>query len=58
MCHIIDVGGDELLCLYGQYLFSYVEIDDDPELPQSRSFPTSSFSLVRKIKMEKYCNYV
>lgn len=50
MCHIIDVGGDELLCLYGQYLFSYVEIDDDPELPQSRSFPTSSFSLVRKIK--------
>lgn len=50
MCHIIDIGNERLLCLYGQYLYDYVEIDDDPELLQSRSFPTSSFSLVRKVK--------
>ena len=36
--------------MYGQYLYEYTEIDDDPDLNQDRSFPTSEFSLIRKLK--------
>ena len=50
LCHLLRVGDDKLICLYGQYLYDYIEIDDDPELNQERSFPTSTFSLVRNIK--------
>jgi len=50
LCHLIDVGENEVLCLYGQYLYDYCEIDDDPEINQVRQFPTTDFSLTRKIK--------
>lgn len=53
LCHIIDIGKGESLCLYGQYLYEYTEINDDPDVNQKRSFPTSSFSLVRKIKNDE-----
>ena len=50
LCHLINVGKNEVLCLYGQYLYDYCEIDDDPEINQLRQFPTADFSLVRKLK--------
>ncbi|VUD69404.1 hypothetical protein TDB9533_04771 [Thalassocella blandensis] len=50
LCHILDVGVGKSICLYGQYLYEYTEINDDPELNQCRKFPTSKFSLVRKKK--------
>lgn len=50
LCHILEIGPEKAICLYGQYLYDYVEIDDDPELNQERSFPTSEFSIVRKVK--------
>lgn len=53
LCHIVDIGNDRLLCLHGQYLYDYVQIDDDPELNQDRKFPTSEFSLVRIPKRDQ-----
>ena len=50
LCHLLKVGDRYVLCLYGQYLYEYSEINDDPELNQDRKFPTSEFSLTRKIK--------
>jgi hypothetical protein len=50
MCHLLKIGENEVLCLYGQYLYEYTEIDDDPDLNQERQFPTSEFSLIRKLK--------
>ncbi|MCX2832848.1 hypothetical protein [Microbulbifer thermotolerans] len=50
LCHIIEIGVDSSICLYGQYLYDYVEIADDPELNQQRKFPTSQFALIRKNK--------
>jgi hypothetical protein len=50
MCHLLKISEDEVLCLYGQYLYEYTEIDDDPDLNQGRLFPTSEFSLIRKLK--------
>ncbi|MCP4325789.1 MAG: hypothetical protein GY787_28925 [Alteromonadales bacterium] len=56
LCHLINVGKNEVLCLYGQYLYDYCEIDDDPEINQSRQFPTSDFSIVRKLKNSDILN--
>jgi hypothetical protein len=50
LVHLIDVGNDSLLCLYGQHYFDFEPIDDDPELNQARKFPTRTFSLLRHRK--------
>jgi hypothetical protein len=50
MCHLLNISENEVLCLYGQYLYEYREIDDDPDVNQDRLFPTSEFSLIRKLK--------
>jgi len=49
LCHIIEFEDCKHICLYGQYLYDYVEIDDDPELNQNRTFPTSEFCIIRKL---------
>lgn len=51
--HILDIGNNENLCLYGQYLYDYEPIDDDPEMNQQRKFPTEEFSLIRKVKEDE-----
>lgn len=48
--HFIDVGQERILCLSGQYYFEFEPYDDDPELNQTRRFPTESFSLLRHRK--------
>lgn len=50
LCHILEVGERKSICLYGQYLYDYAKVDDDPELNQERSFPTSEFKVVRRVK--------
>jgi len=50
LCHILKIGNSRVICLYGQYLYDFAEITDDPEVNQPRTFPTSKFTLVRKIK--------
>lgn len=48
--HLLDIGNDKVLCLYGQYLYDHEPIDDDPEINQDRKFPTRQFSVVRRLK--------
>ena len=50
MVHLLDIGNDSVMCLYGQYLYDYEPIDDEPELNQPRKFPTKQFSLIRRVK--------
>lgn len=50
LCHILETGTDQAVCLYGQYLYDYAEISDDPDINQSRKFPTDNFKLVRRSK--------
>ena len=50
LVHFIDIGGDKILCLYGQQYFDFEPISDDPEVNQPRQFPTESFSLLRHAK--------
>ena len=50
LCHIIETEEGGSICLYGQYLYDYVGITDDPELNQPRMFPTSEFTLIRDKK--------
>lgn len=50
LCHLLRSKTDKVICLYGQYLYEYAEIVDDPELNQKRMFPTTEFSIVRQIK--------
>ena len=47
LVHLIDVGDDRLLCLYGQSYFDFEPIADDPEIDQPRRFPTKTFTLLR-----------
>ena len=53
LVHLIDVGDDRVLCLYGQQYFEFEPIDDDPDVNQSRKFPTSTFSLLRHKKKDE-----
>ncbi|MDX8400679.1 MAG: hypothetical protein R8K20_10600 [Gallionellaceae bacterium] len=57
LCHIINVGNNTSLCLYGQYLYEYTEIDDDPDLNQKRLFPTSKFNFIRNNKSEEILRF-
>jgi len=41
--HFLELDDNSILCLYGQYLFEFEPIDDDPEWNQARLFPTSRF---------------
>jgi hypothetical protein len=50
LVHLIDVGDDKILCLYGQEYYEYEPIDDDPDMNQPRRFPTRTFSLLRHKK--------
>ena len=50
LVHLIDVGDDRLLCLYGQNYFDFEPTDDDPEINQPRRFPTKTFALLRRKK--------
>ena len=45
MTHFLELSDESVMCLYGQYLYEYEPIDDDPELNQPRLFPTSEFSV-------------
>lgn len=47
MAHFLELEDRRVICLYGQYLYDYEPIDDDPEVNQPRRFPTSEFTLVR-----------
>jgi hypothetical protein len=47
MAHFLELNDGSVMCLYGQYLYDYEPIDDDPELNQPRLFPTSEFSAIR-----------
>jgi hypothetical protein len=46
--YLIDVPHKGLLCLYGQYLYQWSPIDDDPEMNQPRGFPCSEFDVIRR----------
>lgn len=48
--HLLDIGNNKMLCLYGQYLYDYEPIDDEPELNQPRKFPTKQFTQIRRLK--------
>lgn len=48
--HLLDIGNGNVMCLYGQYLYDYEPIEDDPEINQDRKFPTRQFSVVRRLK--------
>ena len=48
--HLLDIGNNKILCLYGQYLYDFEPIDDDPEQNQSRKFPTKQFSQIKRLK--------
>jgi hypothetical protein len=47
MVHFLELGDGSVMVLYGQYLYEYEPIDDDPEVNQPRLFPTSEFTVVR-----------
>jgi hypothetical protein len=53
LMHFIDIGGGRILCLYGQQYYEFEPIDDDPDLNQSRQFPTETFSLLRDVKKDE-----
>lgn len=50
MAHFLEIQDRKVMCLYGQYLYEYEPIDDDPEMNQPRRFPTSEFTVVRSLK--------
>lgn len=50
LCYMLEIDAEKILCLYGQYLYDYCLIDDDIEFNQARAFPTSEFSLIRRLK--------
>ena len=47
LMHLVDIGENRILCLYGQHYYEFEPIDDDPEDNQPRKFPTTTFSLLR-----------
>jgi len=49
MAHFLELQNRKVICLYGQYLYEYEPIDDDPEMNQPRRFPTSEFTVVRSL---------
>lgn len=46
--YLLDVPDAGLLCLYGQYLYEWSPIDDDPKLNQPRMFPCTEFDVVKR----------
>ena len=46
MVHFLELSDGGVMCLYGQHLYEFEPIDDDPELNQPRRFPTSEFTIV------------
>ena len=50
MAHFLELSDGSVMVLYGQYLYEYEPIDDDPELNQPRRFPTAEFTVVRSLK--------
>ncbi|MFH2043851.1 MAG: hypothetical protein ABIK92_01745 [Pseudomonadota bacterium] len=48
--HLLDIGNNQILCLYGQYLYDFEPINDDPEINQPRKFPTKEFSQIKRLK--------
>lgn len=50
MVHFLELDGGSVMVLYGQYLYEYEPIDDDPEMNQPRRFPTSTITIVRYVK--------
>ena len=53
LLHFINIGGERILCLYGQQYYEFEPIDDDPDLNQARRFPTETFSLLRHAKKDE-----
>ncbi|TDF41522.1 hypothetical protein EYS14_01300 [Alteromonadaceae bacterium M269] len=53
LCHVLKIGDNRAMCLYGQYLYDYAEILDDPDMEQQRKFPTDKFKLVRRTKSDE-----
>ena len=47
MVHFLELADGSVMCLYGQYLYEFEPIDDEPELNQPRRFPTSEFTIIR-----------
>jgi hypothetical protein len=47
MTYFVDAEEKGVLCLYGQYLYSYEPITDDPESNQKRQFPRTKFVLLK-----------
>ena len=54
--HLIDVGENTLLCLYGQDYYHFEPHDDGPDINQPRLFPTTEFSLLRHAKQQDVLN--
>jgi hypothetical protein len=50
LMHLVDIGENRILCLYGQQYYDFEPLDDDPEINQPRRFPTTAFSLLRGVK--------
>ena len=50
LCHLLRISDNTAIFLYGQYLYDYVKIIDDPDLNQERLFPTSEFKVARQKK--------
>ena len=57
MAHFLELRDGSVMCLYGQYLYEFEPIDDDPELNQQRRFPTSEFSSVRFLKNDQLLDF-
>ena len=53
LMHLVDIGENRVLCLYGQHYYEFEPIEDDPEVNQPRTFPTTDFSLLRDTKRNK-----
>src|SRR5262245_40718838 len=53
LLYVIEIADGRLLCLYGQHYYEFEPIDDDPQVNQSRTFPTKTFSLLRHKKNQE-----
>lgn len=51
--YFIELADGSVLFLQGQYLYDYIEINDEPEFSQPRTFPCREFTL-RRHRTEKY----
>ena len=58
LMHLLDIGENRILCLYGQQYYVFEPIDDDPESNQPRRFPTVTFSLLRDKKRREVLEIV